>query len=219
MLFSINSVMLIAALQGVGEEIGFLFVIFVGVSPAIGAIIVANNIIVKERTSGTAEWILSKPITRKSFIWAKYLSASLGVIVTAVLIPGVVAYIQINAVTDGVFPLARFLGVLSLAAVNVLVYFAFTFLMGTIFSDTGPVLGASFGFFMIFLSFMPLIPGTENYTISRLIVPQGTSESLALSIFTGENLGFIDLLPLLWAILYVIVFTMLALYKFERVEL
>jgi len=57
------------------------------------AIIIAQDAIIGERQSGTAAWVLSKPVSRPAFILSKLVAGAIGLLVTGIVIQGVVAYI------------------------------------------------------------------------------------------------------------------------------
>ncbi len=68
------------------------YAIFAGLFPAVGVVIIMQGVVVGEKKSGTAAWVLSKPVTRPAFILSKVIANSLGVLVTMVVLPGIVAY-------------------------------------------------------------------------------------------------------------------------------
>ena len=61
--------------------------------PAIAVIIIMKDTLVGEKQSGTAAWVLSKPVSRPAFILSKLAANSIGVLATIVILPGVVAFI------------------------------------------------------------------------------------------------------------------------------
>ena len=71
-----------------------LFSMLVGLVPSIGIIILMQESIAGEIKSGTASWILSKPISRESYILAKWLGNSIGAIVTMIIIPSIIFHLQ-----------------------------------------------------------------------------------------------------------------------------
>ncbi len=104
----------------------------------------AQDSILGEKHSGTAAWVLSKPMKRPTFILAKLVALGLGLLVTGIVLPGVIAYFQLRA--DG---LSRLLSALNWAKVtglvylNVLFYLTLALMLATIFHGRGPVLGIS----------------------------------------------------------------------------
>ena len=67
------------------------FSLFMGLFPSIAIIIIMQDSIVGEKESGTAAWVLSKPVSRSAFVISKLVANLLGVLVTMVLLPAIVA--------------------------------------------------------------------------------------------------------------------------------
>ena len=65
-----------------------------GVVAPFAAIIMGQDAILGERLSGTAAWVLSKPLRRPAFILAKLIAYGLGLLATWVVLPGAIAYFE-----------------------------------------------------------------------------------------------------------------------------
>ena len=119
-----------------------LYGIFGGMFVMMGVLVILQGAIVGEKKSGTAAWILSKPVSRTAFVIAKAAGNSLGVLVTAVLVPGVVAYLEFGLMTDlgWLSPLNFLRGVVALA-LHALFWITFTIMLGSFFDSWGPVIG------------------------------------------------------------------------------
>jgi ABC-2 type transport system permease protein len=105
-----------------------------------------QNEVVGEKRSGTAAWILSKPISRPAFLVAKLLADALGIAVTMVLAQGVIAYVITGVVVgDWLSPLA-FLAALGAHLTNILFYLALTLMLGVLFEHPAPVIGIPMAF-------------------------------------------------------------------------
>ena len=73
----------------VGLNVFFQF----GVSVlAIGTIILSQDLIIGERQSGVAEWLLSKPVTRRAYVLAKMAAHALPILALLVGLPSAVVY-------------------------------------------------------------------------------------------------------------------------------
>ncbi len=70
------------------------FLMIAGVVAPIAAIIMGQDAIQGERLSGTAAWVLSKPLRRPAFILAKLIAHGVGFLATWVVLPGAVAYLE-----------------------------------------------------------------------------------------------------------------------------
>ena len=64
----------------------------------LGAVIISHDSILKERESGTAAWLLSKPLSRKAFVLSKIVANGTGMLVIVILAQGIIAYAQCSVV-------------------------------------------------------------------------------------------------------------------------
>ncbi len=116
-----------------GEEVSdtiMLYCIFGGLFVAIGVMIIMQGAIVGEKRSGTAAWVLSKPVTRAAFVVSRLVGNTTGVLLTAVLVPGLIAYLSIGAfdLLGWLPPLDFLAGVVALA-VHMLFWLTLTLMM------------------------------------------------------------------------------------------
>ena len=94
----VNLILFIMALTTPKDQISMdttlmLFNIFMGIAGPIGVSIRMQTVVVGEKRSGTAAWVLSKPVSRIAFILAKLIANSAGIAVTMVLAQGLIAYL------------------------------------------------------------------------------------------------------------------------------
>jgi len=101
--------------------------------------------IIGEKQNGVAEWLLSKPVTRSAFIIAKLTANIIPVIVLLVWLPSALTYGLISFRLGTAFPLFPFISSVGIMTLNTLFYFTFTLMLGTIFTNRGPILGITFG--------------------------------------------------------------------------
>ena len=100
-----------------------------------------HDAILGEKHSGTAAWVLSKPLRRPAFILAKLIAHGLGFLATWVVLPGAVAYLEFAILGKVYLPMAGFAGMLGLMYLNLLFYLALALMLATLFQGRGPVLG------------------------------------------------------------------------------
>ena len=79
------------------DNAGLNFLMIAALCVPIAAISLAQDSILGERHSGTAAWVLSKPLRRPAFILAKLIAHGLGLLVAWVVLPGAIAYFQLTA--------------------------------------------------------------------------------------------------------------------------
>ena len=107
--FSIINLMMIAMVYangeaakdgGTGPDVLFMYGIFGGMFVAFGVMIIMQRTIIGEKRSGTAAWVLSKPVTRSSFVVSRLFVNSIGILLIAVVVPGVIFYITLGMISD-----------------------------------------------------------------------------------------------------------------------
>ena len=175
-----------------------------------GAAILGMGTIISEKQSGTAAWVLSKPLSRTAFITAKLLALSLGLLVIAILLQGLVAFGQIAAVTrelPGLVPFAIGLGVI---AVHTLFYLTLVVMLGTYLNSRGAVVGIAVG-----LLFGQQLAGNLLGPVA-MYLPNSLG-ALATLASMGEPLP--SVVPVAVTALLSVVFVAAALWRFGREEL
>src|SRR5512137_2428527 len=76
-----------------------VFFAVAGTALSVGAIIMGQEEVLDEKRSGTAAWVLSKPVSRSAFILAKVTANAIGILIIMVLLEGALAYGLIAIVT------------------------------------------------------------------------------------------------------------------------
>ena len=76
-----------------GPPVLFMYGIFGGMFVAFGVMIIMQRVLVRENQSGTAAWVLSKPVTRTAFIVSRLVVNSIAILLTSVIVPGVFLYL------------------------------------------------------------------------------------------------------------------------------
>jgi ABC-2 type transport system permease protein len=120
----------------------FLFTIFTLIFTGAGAIIVAQGTIIGEKQSGTAAWVLSKPVSRTAFLLAKcaYLP---GMLLTMLMIPWIVAILETWLVTRQIPSPTILIPLLGWQASSLVFFFCLTLLLGTLFRGRTLIVGIS----------------------------------------------------------------------------
>ena len=200
-------------------DVVFLYGVFGGLFVAIGVMITMQWSIVGEKRSGTAAWVLSKPVTRSAFVISRLVGNAPGIALTAAVVPALVAYILYGALsTVGWLPPVSYL-----AAVLVLVIFTFfwatlTWMVGTFSNSTGAVIAVPIAvlFGLWFLS--GLIPGLVYVSPLALAFGQETGDypALVASLMKGE--APYSWLPLVSTLILTAVFIAAGILRFDREE-
>ena len=117
----------------------FLFI--AGAVAPVAAIIMGQDAIQGERLSGTAAWVLSKPLRRPAFILAKLIAYGLGLLATWVVLPGAVVYLEFAVLSNVHLPIPGLTAALGLVYLNIIFYLTLVLMLATLFQGRGPVLG------------------------------------------------------------------------------
>jgi ABC-2 type transport system permease protein len=186
----------------------FAFAVMAG---SIGVIILAQDEIIQEVQTGTAAWILSKPTARQSFILTKLLSNIIGALVFIIAIPAVIFIGEVYLDNQQVVPLLPFLAGIGVFMLALIFYISLVIMLGVLFESRGPILGISFGLLLAGLALSGFIPQISY------ILPV-TMDKVAQLIVFGIPLPAMFTSEIISAIVLSIVFTLVALWRFQHKE-
>jgi ABC-2 type transport system permease protein len=193
----------------VGMNVFFQF----GVSVlGIGTIVLAQDLIVGERHSGVAEWLLSKPVSRRAYILAKLAAGVVGVLVLLVGLPSTVTYGIVSLRWGSPYPLGPFAASVGITAVHTLFYLTLTLMLGTFFTARAPILGISLGSLLgggILGNLINPLTYVTPWTLAEFAWLTSTRQAAASE--TGVA-------ALIATGLWCVVFTLVALARFEKTE-
>ena len=123
-----------------------------GLWALIGVIMSTQNAMLGERQMGTAEWVLSKPVTRTAFYASKLLVNYVSFILLAVIWPAVVFFVQTPIHTYLQPNLLEFASGIGFHCLQLFFYLCLTLAASTWFDSRGAVAGVGVGF--MFAGFM-----------------------------------------------------------------
>lgn len=207
-----------AMVQATGEQIDVLEAgvqIFFGLGTlafAIDVIILTQDTIIGEKQSGTAEWVLSKPVSRPAYILAKLLANALGIFATLIVLPGAAAYALFTLATGEPFPPLPFLCALGAMALHTLFYLALSLMMGVLADSRGTFLAVTLGSALGGMLLVDFI-GRAAFVTPWLL------NNLAVAVAQGAALPTLMLLPIAATALLTIAALAVAIWRFERAEL
>ncbi len=196
-------------------EVVLILGFMIGMFPVIAVVIIMQDEIVSHRETGTIAWLLSKPVTRPSFILSKLISNIVGVVISMVIVPGIVVYLEF-VVFKGITlsPVQYILG-FSLVAINLIFYLSLTLMLGTVFEQRGGIIAIPLTLCLGYSIIMNLAAQIPIHPMS-MFFPAGTDVSLFGSLILGTPLD--SILPIISAILFIIVFIFISIWKFNKEE-
>jgi ABC-2 type transport system permease protein len=199
------------------EEAVILYCLFSGLFPNIAIIIIMQGVIVGEKEMGTAAWILSKPVSHQAYVLSKWIANAIGVLVTMIIIPGIIAYFLFFLRFDTTVAPLNFLKGWGVLLVYMLFYLTLTLMLGTFFNHRGPVIGIplalAFGSQLVF----GILPYLTYVLPWVLVVPQGDFQpSISAAYILGQEPA--SLIPFFITGSLIIIFLGLSLWRFGKVE-
>lgn len=224
---SINLIFLIVSLsvrQNPGElnsptESLMIFNIFMGLVGPIGVSIVMQSAVVGEKKSGTAAWVLSKPISRVAFILSKMIGNGLGVAATMVLAQGIIAYLIAYFVVGITPPPLGFIAGMGVHLVHIFFYLTLTLMLGAIFEKAAPVIGIPIAFLFSQNFLSSAFPKLIRLMPQSLAMPGNNSSELPLAMALMTDSPVATYLPLIGTFIASVIFVGIALWVFQRQEL
>jgi ABC-2 type transport system permease protein len=217
------NVMLAVNMNGGGPmNAGQAFLVTAALSAPIAAVSLAQDSILGERHSGTAAWVLSKPMRRPAFILSKLAAHGLGLLVTWVVLPGALAYVQLRPAIGHGLSSIGFMGALGLNYLNLLFYLTLALMLATLFNGRGAVLGIAilvdFTGLMQFIA-LPVqkyVPWLGDIMPWRLMIDFGTAGPLAGRLALGAPLPTVT--PIIATAMWCVLFVAVAIWQFRKEE-
>jgi ABC-2 type transport system permease protein len=228
MWFSIINVMMVfmiiasakAAQDGEeGPPVLFMYGLFGGMFVAFGVMIIMQRVLIGEKRSGTAAWVLSKPVTRTAFVVSRLVVNTIAILLTSVIVPGVIFYITLGLFSDLGWPSPfGFIAALLMISLHTFYWIALVLMMGTLSESSSVVIAVPMALYFIFWMGTGMIPGLIY--ISPLLLtfspePEQMS-ALPVSLMTGEPV--FSWLPVISTVVFCIIFVAVAIRRFNRQE-
>jgi len=188
-----------------------------GVAIAIGVVVLAQDTLIGEKQSSTAAWVMSKPASRSAFILSKVVSNSFGILVTMVVAQGVVAYLLLFFVTGTVFPILPFAGAVGMLFLSLLFWLSLTIMLSALSNMRGLAIGVPLFLILGFTLFVEVAPWTADFMPWSLTSAVSASQpALAVSLVLGQPIP--TLMPLIATVIGSLVFTIVAIWRFQKEE-
>lgn len=123
-----------------------MFFVLGSVASVIAVVAKTQGAIIGEKQLGTAAWVLSKPASRQAFVLAKLVVHFRWLFTVTLLLPAVVFYVLMTAISTVPPPPLAFLGGFGILSLGLLFYLSLSLLLGTVFESRGALAGCVFGF-------------------------------------------------------------------------
>lgn len=205
--------------EGPGEGVLSLYAIFSGLFVAIGVIVMMQSAVIGEKSSGTAAWLLSKPMSRTAYLVAKLIANGVGITLTALVLPGLVAFAGIQLGTPTHLSPLAFAGGLLFLTLNMLFWLVLTLMLGTFFNSRGPVLGIPMVLIMGSQILLGLAPWLAYVIPYELTFPAGDPEIPPVVVAVVNRQAPDSWMPVYTAVTMILLMMAVAIWRFRREEL
>jgi ABC-2 type transport system permease protein len=202
-----------------GPPLLFMYSLFGGMFVAFGVMIIMQRVLVAEKNSGTAAWVLSKPVTRTAFVVSRLVVNSIAVLLISVIVPGVIFYITLGLFSDlgWLSPLGFAAGLLMIL-LHTFYWIALVLMMGTLAESSAAVIAVPIALYFFFWMGPDLLP--DLLYISPLLLTFSPEPDqlnpLSVSFMAGEPIT--TWLPLISTFVFSVSFIIVAIRRFNRQE-
>jgi ABC-2 type transport system permease protein len=194
-----------------------VFLKIAGIATAIGVAVLAQDTLIGEKQSGTAAWVLSKPVSRGALILSKVISNSLGILIAMVIVPGVIAYLIIYLIAGKAFPILPYAGALGMFFVSLVFWLTLAIMLSSLSNTRGLAIGLPLFLILGFIIFIEIAPWTiEIMPWSLTNAVSAARPAMAVSLVLGQPIP--TLMPLISSLVGCLVFTLIAIWRFQREE-
>jgi ABC-2 type transport system permease protein len=202
-----------------GPPILFMYGIFGGMFVAFGVMIIMQRVLIAEKHSGTAAWVLSKPVTRTSFVVSRLVVNSIGILLTSVIVPGVIFYISLGLFSDtGWLSPLGFIAGLLMISLHTFYWIALVLMMGSLFESSGVVIAVPMALYFIFWMGTGMLPSLIYISPLLLTFSPAPEQINALSISFMTGAPVFSWLPLISTVAFCVIFIAVAIWRFNRQE-
>lgn len=178
----------------------------------IGIVLTLQGSIIGERELGTAAWVLSKPVSRTSFVLSKLLAHFTGFFVTAVIIPSAVFLATARLLLPIPVDFRDFAVGMAVTGLALLFYVTLTLSLSCFFEERGPVAGTGITLILMGQFFKGILP------LPLVLVTPWLLGDVAASFALDEVPDFNRIVPLIAVGIEVVVLGVMAAWRFDGEE-
>ena len=189
-----------------------LFYSLLAMAGVLGVVTITQDVIIQEKQTGTAAWILSKPANRSAFILSKMAANAMGILIFIIAVPGLILLGEIFLVAKLVLPIMPFLTGLGIFLLALIFYLSLVTLLGVLFESRRPVMGTAYGVLLGGTIFIQIVPQ------ATFLLPFGLDKLAALVTLQKPVPEFAFIGVIVTAVLSAL-FILVALLRFQKLEL
>lgn len=198
--------------DALAHEAVLTFFLVGATSIPIGIVLTLQGSIVGERELGTAAWVMSKPVSRVSFVLSKLLAHLTGFFATAVMIPSVVFLVTAEFLLPQPIDFGGFAVGMAVMGLALLFYVTLTLSLACFYKGRGPVAGVGITFILVGQFFKGMLP------LGLVLATPWLLGDVAASFALQQPPDFDRVVPLIAVCIEVLVLGFMALWRFNREE-
>jgi ABC-2 type transport system permease protein len=188
-----------------------------GIATAIGVAVLAQDTLIGEKQSGTAAWVLSKPVSRSALILSKVISNSAGILISMVIVPGIIAYLIIYFVARKAYPVLPYAGALGMFFVSLVFWLTLAIMLSSMSNIRGMAIGIPLFLILGFILFVEVAPLTADFMPWSLTNAVSAAQpAMAVALVLGQSIPTV--MPLIGSLIGCLLFTMVAIWRFRKEE-
>ncbi len=213
------AIMVIEAKKGNGgPPLLLMYGVFGGLFVSFGVMIIMQQVLTREKRSGTAAWVLAKPVTRMAFVVSRLVPNSIAILLTAVIVPGVIVYLTLGLFSDlGWLSLFGFAAALVMVSLNMFYWITLVLMMGTFSDSSSVVIAVPITLFFTFSYGPGLLPWLIYVSpLTLLFSPIDQIKPLTVSFINAAPV--FSWLPLISTVVSCVIFIAVAIWRFNRQE-
>jgi len=194
-----------------------VFSLVLGLFVPIAVVIITQDEIVGEKKSGTAAWVLSKPVTPIAFILSKFVSNLVSMLATMVIAPALAGFLLIGFATGGFPNILGFFAGLAVLCINLTFFLTLSLMLGTLFDEGGAVIAIPLAVHFGQQLFIGLLGPAAVYMPWAMLLPVGGKEHgvvSALMVGAPVNTWF----PVILVTILTLLFFYISVRRFAKQE-
>ena len=193
-----------------------IYFVFAGLLAAGGVAVKAQDALIGEKRSGTAAWVLSKPISRNAFLLAKLVADVIGILMTMVIVQGVIAYLTLKATANVSLPLPNCLAAMGLVVLMLLYFLSLTYMLGAVSNSRALTIGLPLLLVFFGSNIGNMVPFLAKTMPWNLVMELRRNPALAVSLIKGQPLTTVT--PIVCTAVMTVLFLLVAFWRFQRDE-
>ncbi len=228
MWFSIINVMMIIIMLSFAQAVKdgndvpsvlFMYGLFGGMFVAFGVMIIMQRVLVREKRSGTAAWVLAKPVTRTAFVVSRLVVNTVAILLTSVIVPGVLLYLCLGLFsTLGWLSPLGFMAALLMVSLHTFYWIALVLMMGTLSDSSAVVMAIPMTLFFVFWMGTEMVPALIYISPLLLTFSPAPEQISAYAVAFMTGAPVFSWVPLISTVVSCIIFVAVAIWRFNRQE-